>query len=151
MPLPPVLLRIDRDDSTGCWNWTATIRNGYPVMQWKGKPCGAHRIFAHMFLGFPLDNRLVCHRCDNPKCVNPAHLFIGTNEDNMRDMREKGRNRPRSSTTECPAGHPYNPQNTTYNSKGYKFCKLCNRNRNRERYADRIGRPVRPYKSQTPR
>jgi hypothetical protein len=61
-------------------------------MSWKTRVYLVHRLSAHAFLGFDLRSCLfVCHKCDNPPCFNPNHLFVGTNADNLRDMASKGR------------------------------------------------------------
>jgi hypothetical protein len=87
------------DKSGECWEWTAGLNNtgGYGVFHLNlGKPVLAHRY--SYIIHHPLTNDLwehreicVCHRCDNPKCVNPAHLFLGSRSDNMKDMVMKGR------------------------------------------------------------
>lgn len=79
----------------GCWIWTA-CRNkpGYGMIfaGCKGDPAKlAHRVSYELYEGAIPDGLMVLHRCDNPSCVNPSHLFLGTNDDNMKDMAAKGR------------------------------------------------------------
>ena len=82
----------------GCWEWTAGCVNGsYGHYRYEGKKILAHRYSFMMHHPLTIDLRehpkiLVCHTCDNPKCVNPAHLWLGTNADNVRDRDAKGRN-----------------------------------------------------------
>lgn len=78
-----------RKEENGCWVWTGTTNEkGYGVYGDFKKTKRAH----HFLLPSPLkDGECACHTCDNPACVNPAHLFIGSRADNNRDMRLKGR------------------------------------------------------------
>lgn len=80
-------------DKTGdCWVWTgATARNGYGVFRIDGRNVGAHRFSFHLATGITPGELDVLHACDNPPCVQPDHLFLGTQRDNMADMHAKGR------------------------------------------------------------
>lgn len=84
------------EKSDGCWAWTgAVIKYGYGTIMIKKKLWLAHRL-SLVVHGIDLPKKMdVCHKCDNPNCVNPTHLFLGTHQDNMIDMVQKGRaNRP---------------------------------------------------------
>lgn len=91
---------------SGCWEWTkATDTRGYGKIAFNGKLISTHRLSAHLLLAFDLDPRVsVCHRCDNPPCFNPEHLFLGSMSDNMTDASAKGRSsgmaRPESKVTD---------------------------------------------------
>lgn len=76
-----------------CWVWTARkTPPGYGKFWFKGKDRYAHRVSLELFGGnAPPDDKLVMHSCDNPSCVNPDHLSIGTQFDNMQDAAGKGR------------------------------------------------------------
>jgi len=78
-------------ETPNCWEWLGTKRNGYGRFNYKGKKWSAHRLAYRIYKGEFDESLDICHTCDNPGCVNPRHLFIGTHIDNMRDMRNKGR------------------------------------------------------------
>lgn len=80
------------DIQTGCWIWKGSSRNGYGQFRGKGSIMEqAHRVSYKLYKGPIPPGFLVLHKCDNPPCVNPAHLFLGTQKHNMEDMIKKGR------------------------------------------------------------
>lgn len=79
-------------DSERCWLWTARIHpSGYGTKNWNGRKDQAHRVSWMINYGAIPEGLWVLHRCDNPTCVNPKHLFLGTRQDNIDDMVAKGR------------------------------------------------------------
>jgi hypothetical protein len=97
-PIPPVgALELGRfrakiHRSETCWEWTAgCFTNGYGQFQLAGQPYMAHRIAWTLENGPIPDGLSILHRCDNKLCVRPDHLWVGTHDDNMADMAEKGR------------------------------------------------------------
>lgn len=90
-------LKVDRRGDDECWPWTAyRSKKGYGHIKVGGKRgsvIAAHRVAYELKLGDIPPGMLVCHSCDNPPCCNPAHLWVGTNDDNMADMARKGRAR----------------------------------------------------------
>jgi hypothetical protein len=80
------------EPNSGCWLWTGWAdKNGYGRLEFEGKRQRAHRIAWEIFKGPVPEGLYVLHRCDVPACVNPEHLFLGTNDDNTADMVEKER------------------------------------------------------------
>jgi len=83
---------IDIIENTNCWNWMgAKACHGYGCINYNYKTQRVHRLSYTTFVGLIPDGMSVCHRCDNKLCCNPEHLFLGTHQDNMKDMIEKRR------------------------------------------------------------
>ena len=82
---------VDKSNLSGCWIWTGLkTGSGYGAINYNNKKLSAHRVAYQIYKDDPGD-LLVCHKCDNPICVNPEHLFLGTNSDNAKDKQLKGR------------------------------------------------------------
>lgn len=83
---------VCRNMSTPCWEWTGHLdTKGYGKLRIDGKTTGAHRISWVLYNSQITSSDFICHHCDNPPCVNPMHLFKGSNMDNVRDAQSKGR------------------------------------------------------------
>jgi hypothetical protein len=75
-----------------CWIWIGyTSAKAYGQFQVNGRPVRAHRFSWEMSFGSISEGMVVCHRCDNPSCVRPEHLFLGTQNENVQDQMRKGR------------------------------------------------------------
>ena len=81
------------NERTGCQEWKGyKNKDGYGLLRYKGKVRGAHRVSLCLAQKLDIDSDLlVLHKCDNPSCANPEHLFVGTHADNMKDMHQKMR------------------------------------------------------------
>ena len=87
--------KIDRSGGPdACHEWQEGLRSGYGRFWYEGKSVGAHRFAYEMEYGPIPEGAYVLHSCDNKKCVNPAHLRVGTPQDNMDDKMERGRGNP---------------------------------------------------------
>lgn len=98
-PLPPFAqrfwARVEKSAAVDCWRWTGAVdRDGYGRLRLGGAGTPherAHRAAWRLHFGRVPEGLCVCHRCDHPWCVNPAHLFLATNEANTADKVAKGR------------------------------------------------------------
>lgn len=97
-PIKDRLLSMSKLQPTGCIEWQGSLRNGYGRMivgsrtDGTRKTVSAHRAAYEAYFGAVPAGMMVCHRCDNPKCINAEHLFLGSRQDNVDDREAKGRN-----------------------------------------------------------
>lgn len=90
------MTKYEKDPKTLCWNWKAGKHPYgygffYCTISEKRSTHQAHRYSYFLYKGKIPAGMYICHHCDNPGCVNPSHLFLGTPKDNMEDMMKKGR------------------------------------------------------------
>lgn len=84
--------KFSAEPMSGCWLWTASVdKDGYAKVWSNGKMVKAHRLFYAAASGKPLSGINVLHDCDNPACVNPAHLHPGTQAENLKERTQRGR------------------------------------------------------------
>lgn len=130
---------------TGCWEYQGKIRkDGYGSVSVQVAPNRDSTMLAHraVYSGLigPIDGLVICHHCDNPKCVRPDHLFAGSHGDNSADKVAKGRQArgdmlPAARRTHCPHGHPYSGDNVYVRKCGRRMCRTCNNARRKAAHA----------------
>lgn len=142
---PPVAFwdRVQPEYNSGCWLWTGALApKNYGRIYDCGKAIAAHRLALEASVGPPpLRGLLACHTCDNPPCVNPAHLWWGTPADNTQDSVSKGRHK-NATQAHCARGHELTPDNVyLQQDRGWttRKCKMCRKIANKA-YRDRYGR-----------
>jgi len=117
-----------RKTEGGCWLWigSQTAPGWHGIIMWEGRRQTAHRVSWQIHRGPIPDGLKVLHRCDVAPCVNPAHLWLGTQRDNMQDCSAKGRLgvQQRPPLTHCKRGHLFTPENTLW-PHGRRRCKTC--------------------------
>lgn len=110
-----------------CWLWMGRKDpTGYGRVTFDRKQQLAHRLIFTWVVGEIPDGMHVLHRCDNPPCVNPDHLFLGTNQDNVDDKMSKGRHKGKN-RNHCKSGHPFSLENTFVRPDGSRRCNECAR------------------------
>jgi hypothetical protein len=127
--------KVTKTDS--CWIWTGTKNTaGYGMFYIKLRGYRAHRISWELANKTPIpDGKLICHSCDNPPCVNPAHLWPGTDKENRWDSILKGRAKKpphKKPQTHCKHGHKFTAANSYTYSWG-RMCRTCTLARSKKR------------------
>ena len=132
-----------------CWLWTGAIKSKLPNCDYGqfyigGKVKLAHRVLWEFYNGPIPAGLVICHTCDTPRCVRPSHLFMGTQDENMKDSIAKGRLYAwHKRATHCKRHHLLSGDNirvVPHNNGTKRVCRTCQRDRERERY--RRNRPV---------
>jgi len=118
--------------SNGCWELKLRTDGKYSCVQIKRIKYRAHRIAAAYYLGLNYDdeNEYACHKneCNNPKCWNPEHLYVGNATTNSLDALNLGRTNWNAEKTHCKNGHEFTKQNTYIGCHGERNCRICKSN-----------------------
>lgn len=143
VPIPlPVRFwaKVEKRGNDECWPWLGSTRSSNPrraygIIWAGGRNRPAHQVAWELHHGreFP-EGMHGCHHCDNPPCVNPTHIFVGTRSDNMRDARSKGVQLGHVPWTHCKRGHEFTPENTYIDNRDGRSCWQCRVDRERKRW-----------------
>lgn len=129
------------EQTPSCWHWRGgKYRNGYGKISARGACRLAHRVSYELHRGVIPQGLQVLHACDNRRCVNPAHLFLGTQSDNLRDCVAKGRWVTHARKGHCKRGHLLDDNNAYWSpDRTKRRCRTCDRLNRANRYRrDRV-------------
>lgn len=125
-------------DANGCWPWVGSVNNGgYGQFQFNGKYGMAHKYSYLLYKGDIVAPLTVDHLCRNRRCVNPSHMEIVTNKENI--LRGFSPSALNSRKTQCLRGHKYSSANTYLDKLGHRFCRKCKRERDKTYYYSELG------------
>jgi hypothetical protein len=130
-PIVRFMEKVSPEPSTGCWLWLGSVQTTghalFHVGGHQGPKVMAYR-FAYEAMVGPIPTGLyACHTCDVPQCVNPNHIFLGTQKDNMADCAKKGRvSRYNADKTHCRNGHAFEGENLITKGR-QRICRTCQR------------------------
>lgn len=114
-----ILLRVKNEtvvNPNDCWIWAGALSGrGYPSISWKGTTYILPRLMHKWCIGPIAKDADVHHKCEEPKCVNPAHLEATNSHKYLHRV------------THCRRGHEYTAENTAYSGHGHRYCKSCQR------------------------
>jgi hypothetical protein len=130
------MAKVDKRGDDECWEWLGyKSAKGYGRFKYEGKDTMATRVAWILIKGLtPPSGLMACHKCDNPSCVNPEHLFWGTAHDNTLDSIQKKRF-AKNNLTHCPKGHPYSGNNLYISPDGFRRCRICRKEQKKNSYA----------------
>jgi hypothetical protein len=134
---------VQKAGADECWYWRGRLSGKHNDRAYYYDPETKKSWVAARFIMQAPPDLFVCHRCDNPACVNPAHLFLGTNSDNIRDAADKGR-LPLQKETHCKNGHEFVGDNLKPTTGRGRVCRECAKQRNRDWRASKRALKDRP-------
>lgn len=113
------------DPKTGCWLWAGGLdKKGYGRIGFRRRAIKATWVSVYFYNDTPRGSKHVLHKCDNPSCVNPFHLYLGTNDDNVRDKLERRRH-AKHGVNQCLSGHKYSEHGFLVNGRNNRTSRRC--------------------------